>query len=221
MKNIKAYLFDFDGTLVDSMPAYEKMFFNILDREGVSYPDDIINIITPLGTVATAHYMVGMGVKLSAEEILDEMRRVLLQAYEKDIFTKSNVPETVKALKEQGYSVNILTASPHVSLDPCLKNNGIYDLFDNIWSCDDFGTTKTDTAIYHKAAERLGLDVSEILFADDNLDAIKTAKNAGMITCGVYDESSDSLTDVIKETADSYVYNFGEILMLYKQKNIQ
>ncbi len=58
-------------------------------------------------------------------------------------------------LKAQGYSLNVLTASPHRMLDACLKRNGIYNLFDNVWSCDDFSTTKSDVQIYHMAAERL------------------------------------------------------------------
>lgn len=211
---MKTYLFDFDGTLVDSMPTYIRMFLGILDKYNVPYGDDIINIITPLGTEATAHYMVDMGVPLTAEQILDYMRSYLVKEYKTNVFTKSNVKETLEKLKATGASLNVLTASPHISLDPCLKNNGIYELFDNIWSCDDFGTTKTDTSIYLMAAEKMKADVSDILFVDDNLEACTTAKKADLITCGIYDESSDALTEKIKAAADFYVYDFADILKL-------
>ena len=46
---MKTYLFDFDGTLVDSMPTYGAVMKRILDENRVSYGDDIIKIITPLG----------------------------------------------------------------------------------------------------------------------------------------------------------------------------
>ena len=53
---IKAYLFDFDGTLVDSMPTYVSVMLRILDENGVKYEDDIIKTITPLGYKGTAEY---------------------------------------------------------------------------------------------------------------------------------------------------------------------
>ncbi len=212
---IKSYLFDFDGTLVDSMPTYEKMILRLLDREKIQYDNNIINIITPLGTVATAHYLVGLGVKMTVEEILELMRQELIYEYEHNIPTKSNVAQTVKKLKNEGASLSVLTASPHVSLDPCLKNNGIYEHFDNIWSCDDdFGITKTNPQIYIKTSEIIGACPKDILFVDDNLDALKTAKAAGMTTCGIYDLSSDGYTQQIKEAADFYVYDFKELLEL-------
>ena len=53
---------------------------------------------------------------------------------------KKNVISTLEKLKEAGCDLNILTASPHAMLDVCLKRLGIYDLFTNVWSCDDFST---------------------------------------------------------------------------------
>ena len=47
----KAYLFDFDGTLVDSMPAYVSVMLRILDESGVKYEKDIIKTITPLSII--------------------------------------------------------------------------------------------------------------------------------------------------------------------------
>ena len=38
----KAYLFDFDGTLVDSMPTYVRSMLRILDENGIEYGDDIV-----------------------------------------------------------------------------------------------------------------------------------------------------------------------------------
>ena len=45
----KTYLFDFDGTLVDSMPTFVAVMLRILDERGIKYGDDIVKIITPLG----------------------------------------------------------------------------------------------------------------------------------------------------------------------------
>ncbi len=54
------YLFDFDGTLVDSMPTYAGLMLRILDENHMSYSKDIVKIITPLGFRGTAKYYVEM-----------------------------------------------------------------------------------------------------------------------------------------------------------------
>lgn len=51
---MQAYLFDFDGTLVDSMPTFIASALRVLDENGVAYQADIIHTITPLGFKGTA-----------------------------------------------------------------------------------------------------------------------------------------------------------------------
>ena len=118
----------------------------------------------------------------------------------------------VLAMKERGDSLNVLTASPHAALDPCLKRLGIWDLFTHVWSCEDFGTSKSDPAIYRMAADRLGVAVQEVIFVDDNLGADLTAKEAGMTVYGIYDESSAEYEAEIRRVTDGYVRFFSELL---------
>ena len=92
----------------------------------------------------------------------------------------------------------------------------LYDLFDNVWSCDDFNTTKADPEIYKMVADKLGEAPENILFLDDNYNADKTAKEAGMKVCGVYDESSKDYVDDIKSITDYYIYNFKELLDIWR-----
>lgn len=209
---MNTYLFDFDGTLVDSMPVYVSSMLRILDENGVCYGDDIVKIITPLGLIGTAKYYIEIGVDKTEEELISTMKEYMLHEYLYNIPAKENVISTLNELKTRGASLNVLTASPHATLDACLKRIGIYDLFDNVWSCDDFCTTKADPKIYVEAAKKIGKPVNEILFLDDNFNADKTAKQAGMLVCGVYDKSSDDYIDDIKAVSDYYIYDFKELL---------
>lgn len=212
---MKHLLFDFDGTLVDSMPSYSAVMLGILDEEGVSYQDDVIKIITPLGLIRTIRYFIeNLGVKRSPEEMGEKMKDHLLNAYVYEIPAKNNVVCAIKTLKERGYGLHVLTASPHATLDPCLKRLGLYDLFDNVWSCDDFNLSKSDPKIYLEVAKKLNVNTSDIVFFDDNLIAAKTAKTAGLISCGVYDQSSKETVDQMKNELDHFVYDFGEVLDL-------
>lgn len=205
------FLFDFDGTLVNSMPTYVSSMLRILDENGVAYTEDIVKTITPLGLSKTADYFISLGISKTKDQLLQNMGDYMLDAYLHRIPAKPHVLETLHHLKSSGAKLNVLTASPHVTLDPCLKRLKMYDLFENVWSCEDFSTTKADPEIYKMAAERLGASVEEVLFLDDNLNADKTAKAAGMLVCGVYDDSSKDDTEEMKQVTDYYIYDFSEL----------
>ena len=209
---MKRFLFDFDGTLVDSMPTYVSSMLRILDENNISYEDDIVKIITPLGLLGTANYFIDLGLNMKLADIVALMGKYMLEAYQYHIPAKKNVIEVLRKLKEKGADLNVLTASPHITLDACLKRLGIFDIFNNVWSCDDFGTTKADPEIYLLAAERMGCKPKDVLFLDDNLNADLTAKSAGMKVCGVYDPSSEEYAEEMKAVCDMYIYDFKELL---------
>ena len=122
MKEFKTYLFDFDGTLVDSMPVFINIMLRVLDENNISYSDDLIKIITPLGFLGTAKYFKeALGIELSLDEIINKMQKYAYDGYAYDIPAKNNVINVLKSLKSKGASLNILTASPHATLDICLK----------------------------------------------------------------------------------------------------
>ena len=206
------YLFDFDGTLVDSMPTFVSAMLKVLNDYNVPYGDDIVKIITPLGYKGSAEYFQSLGLKLSTEEIIALVSDFARREYKYNIQLKDGVYETLVALKNQGASLNVLTASPHDMLDPCLKRVGVYELFDFVWSCDDFSTSKADPNIYKLSAEKIGKPVGDIIFLDDNYNACKTAKSAGMKVYGVFDSSSEDYVEEMKILTDKYVFNFRELI---------
>ena len=206
-----SYLFDLDGTLIDSMDTFVVSLLRLLDNNNIKYGDDIVKIITPLGGKGIAAYFRSLGLDMSDEEFLHYAHTNSIRNYENTIPAKSNVIETVKKLKAAGAELNILTASPHILLDPCIKRLGIWDLFTNCWSCNDFNTTKADPDIYVRVAEKLGRDIDSILFLDDNFDACNTAKTAGMKVCGVYDSYSEDYVEDMKKICDHYIYDFSEL----------
>lgn len=209
---MSTYLFDFDGTLVDSMPTYISVMLSVLKENNIAYDQSIIKTVTPLGYNGTALYYKTLGVNSSVEEIVAKFNERALKEYRENIEAKKNVVTSLRELKKSGAGLNILTASPHSMLDPCLMRLGIFDLFDNVWSCDDFHTTKADPQIYKLVAERLCVNVEDILFLDDNLNALKTAKQAGMRVCAVYDDSSSEYAEQMKAISEKYIFDFSELL---------
>lgn len=211
---MKVYLFDFDGTLVDSMPTYAAVMLSILDEHRIRYDEDIIKTITPLGYHDTAVHFIQLGVPMEKEALLDCIRSRMIDAYTYRVPAKKNVIPVLQDLKQRGCSLNVLTASPHLTMDPCLKRLGIYDLFDHVWSCEDFGLNKANPEIYHRTAERLGVPVKDVLFLDDNPNADRAAKQAGMRVCGVFDPSSAEFAEQMKRENDAYIEDFLELLAI-------
>lgn len=205
------YIFDFDGTLVDSMPTFAQAMVNIFKQEQLPYPDDFVKIITPLGYKGTAQYAIKCGYTKDADTFVSDAAAAMVPAYLYDIPLKADVYEKLQQLKSEGHSLNVLTASPHVVLDPCLKRVGVYDLFDHIWSCEDFGLTKADVPLYEKVAAALNEKLEDCIFLDDNIGSVSTAKKAGMTAVAVYDSTSEDMVEEMKAIADRYIYSFAEL----------
>ena len=165
----------------------------------------------PLGFRGIAdYYAKTMGVPKEPKEIFENFQKRLLVAYAEVIPLKEGVRQTLFALKQQGARLNVLTASPHIFTDACLKHGGVYELFENVWSSEDFGLLKSNPQIYLEVAKVLHADVSQCTMVDDNVVVLKTAKSVGMKTVGVYDRFSKECE--VRAAADAYVYSFDEIL---------
>ena len=207
------YVFDLDGVLIDSMARYESGTLRVLDEEGIAYDEQLIKFLTPLGYTKTAEYYVNtLGVKGSVESVVQRLKENLLYEYTYNIVLKPFVRAFIGKLKSQGAKVYVLTASPHLVTDVCLKRNGLFDAFDQVWSVDDFSLSKTQTELFDAVAAKIGCCTQEIHFFDDNLIAIQTARKAGCVTYGVYDRQDEADAARLKAAAEHYVASFEQML---------
>jgi len=207
----KHYLFDFDGVLVDSMEIWIGIQSGNLRSAGIPVPEDFVETITPLGNYHGAKYVLSLGLNMPLEDYLAQTAQQLLTAYSTQVALKPYVADKQKELKQRGIRLHVLTANSRAYLDNCLKRWHVYDLFENLWTIDDFGLTKDNPEIYRQAARRLGADVSCCTMLDDNIKAISTAKEAGLHTIGVYDYTSRSTEPAMRQTAERYIYDFSQL----------
>lgn len=207
----KVYVFDLDGTLVDSMPSFQRGILSILDDAGIPYGPDMVQIVTPLGYTKSAELYVTMGVQDSVEHIVARVEERLVKEYAENVFLKPGVGDYLRQLHDTGARLFVLTASPHSVTDICLKHNGVYDLFEKVWSVEDFGLSKSDVAIFYEVAKAIGCEVCEVNYFDDNLMAVTNAHKAGYLVYGVYDEQDEALWEQIGEQSDRLVLSFEDL----------
>lgn len=206
-------IFDLDGTLIDSMAYFAKGLLSILDEEGISYGEEMVGIVTPRGYTKSAEYYIEeLGVKDTVEHLVHRMEQKLVPAYSNEIKLKPFVKDYLLKLKAEGAALYVLTASPHIVTDVCLQNNGVYDLFEQVWSVEDFGLSKAGTALFYKVAETIGRDTSDIEFYDDNLTAVSNAVRAGHKVYGIKDQQTAEDLALVKKRCHVFVESFEELL---------
>ncbi|MBR6603543.1 MAG: hypothetical protein IKK94_05965, partial [Clostridia bacterium] len=81
ISDFKNHIFDLDGTIANSMGHWARTMLSIVDDAKVSYPEDIIKQITPLGDRGIAKYFIALGVKGSEESIIERMHEIAYPKY--------------------------------------------------------------------------------------------------------------------------------------------
>ena len=210
----KVYFFDVDGTLIDSMQyGWDNVILKYLRDRNIEYPDNIIAETVTKGFMGISNYFVErLGVEKKPQELYDYFMETLEPLYQNEYPAKPYAKEFVEKLKSEGCAVNVISGSPLRFVVPCLKRLGLYGLFDNVFSLEEFGYTKSDKELFLKLAERFGAAPTDCTVVDDSINAVKTAKGAGFNTVGVYDIVGEKDWDEMRAVADKSARNFGELL---------
>ena len=213
MKKRGIYVFDLDGTLVDSMPYFTRGILSVADEWGIKYTGELIKILTPLGSRGRAEYYINeLGVDEPVDDLVKKFENRLYKEYSTNIKPKAGVGEYLTSLHSEGARLFVLTASPHLVTDVCLRVNGLYDLFEQIWSVDDFGLKKDGTELFFKVTQKIGCLPSDVQYFDDSLIALTNAGKAGYRTYGVFDNHSQEDLCRMRSIAQETVMTFEDLL---------
>lgn len=209
---MKAYIFDLDGTILDSMDVWEKIDIDFLQKRGITVPSDYAEEITSMSFNEVAAYTINR-FKLSdtVEGLKQEWNDMAAFAYEHTVQMKPYAKEYLTALRERGVKLAVATSLSDELLNLSLRSHGIYDLFHVICTTEEAGYGKSRPDVFRLTAEKLNVLPCDCVVFEDILNAVKSAKSIGMKVCGVYDKSSQADWDAIKESADYVIYDFYNI----------
>ena len=210
---IRAVVFDLDDTLVDSWSRFDGGMLPVLDAEGIAYDRaEMIAKMHPQGVPPTAALFCEMGVPGTVEEVTRCLEEGMYREYAHHIRLMPGAEEYLRRLRAEGVRLFVLTASPHSITDPCLKNNGVYDWFEQVWTVEDYGMGKSNPELFVKVVGDIGLPAEEVLYFDDNPVAATNAAAAGVQTCGVLCPHTPSNAERIPQVCERYIVTFEELL---------
>jgi|TARA_B110000881_G_C18581383_1_gene521960 2-haloacid dehalogenase len=105
---------------------------------------------------------------LESHGIEDEsLRQDLLNAYHQ-LSCYPEVPETLQKLKQQGLGTSILSNGSFEMIESGVRNSGLKELLDGVFSVETIRIFKPDPQVYQLAVDQLGCDPQEILFFSSN-----------------------------------------------------
>ncbi|QXM05453.1 HAD family hydrolase [Crassaminicella indica] len=212
MYNIKAVIFDLDGTLVDSMWVWRQIDIDYLGKRGIALPDDLQKKIEGMSFTETAHYFKKrFKLEDSIDEIKDEWMKMTKSYYENNIELKTGVYALLMKLKNKGIKMGIGTSNAKELAEAVLRKNNIIDFFDTIRTSCEVEKGKPHPHIFLKVAEDLGVMPDQCLVFEDTYAGVLAGKRAGMKVFAVADESSSLYKDDISSLADQYLEGFEEI----------
>lgn len=213
LNNIKAAIFDLDGTLVDSMWVWHQIDIDYLSEKGHAVPEKLNDEITHLSFYQTAEYFKNrFSIEDSVEEIMTTWNTMAYNHYANNVKLKPGALNYLQNLKKSGIKIGLATSNSIPLLTVTLKNNNAFDLFDAITVTDEVKKSKSNPDIYLLAAKKLGVDPSECMVYEDIIAAVEGVKLAGMKVTGVYDEYSKHQTELLKKECDNYIYSYEELL---------
>lgn len=211
--NIIAFIFDLDGTLLDSMSIWDDVYKKLFSENNIAMPEGYTIAVNHMDMLSAARYTsLNSDIGLTTQQITDRWRSLAMQSYANEINLKPYAHELIKTLAQNNYLLAIATATDKELFIPCLKKNGIASFFHSATTTQEVHKGKNNPDIYLKECEKLGLLPHQCVVVEDSHVGIKSAKLAGFKTIGIYDEYSSALQKELERYSDWYVKSLSEVL---------
>lgn len=207
MAEIRALIFDFDGTMIDSLHLWRELDRDYLLKHAIDVPDDLQKQIEGMGFIDCArHFKKRFSLKDSIETIMDEWRMMIEQKYMETPLKQ----DVLDFIHTTDLPIAIATSSDRVLVRRVLNKHGLGERIRVIATSDEVGFSKPHPAVFLQAAQELQVEPQHCMVFEDTYAGVMGTRNAGMIAVAVYDRNNHDWEQT-RQSAHAAIRSFDEI----------
>ena len=191
---IKAVLFDLDGTLIDTEKYYQKIWPAAVAHFGYEMTREQTLQLRSYGRpFAPLKFKEWYGEDFDYDKVRAYRKEIFEELVAKEgIQLKPGAKEILKWLKERGILVSTATATDEERTERYLKKVGLYDYFDKICCATQVKEGKPSPDLYIYAAKQIGVSKENCIAVEDAPNGVRSATSAGISTIYIPDQNDDS-----------------------------
>ncbi len=178
---LNTYLFDLDGTLIDSIELILMSYRHTLERHRASVPPDDV-WLSGLGTPLRAQLAEFANDPAELEGMVQTYRDYNHEHHDRLVREFPGARQVVQSLKDRGARLGIVTSKMRAGSLRGLTHCGLDDLFEVLVAADDLEKHKPDPAPVLKALELLDSDPTGAVFIGDSPHDLAAGQAAGVRT---------------------------------------
>lgn len=203
------YIFDFDGTISDTLKIHEKAFKDALNAHSVNYlysdylgqtTESAVNQILKKNKIVLQ--------KNEISEIISSKRKFANDLIKTDSTFINGAEAFLKMLYARNNSLYIASSGSKLNVEEGLWALKIYNYFTGVITANDVNISKPDPEIYNTVTNRFSLQKENSIVFEDALSGIQSALAAGLKVICVNPEINTSIFSVDNVAS----YTFIELL---------
>lgn len=206
------FIFDCDGTLLDTMGAWNALEEDLFAQASMPFSAEELDQVRALPIQHSAALFHEHGIGKSPEHVLDMLDTALLGFYQSEAQPKPGAVEFVQAARAAGIPCVVVSSSPVRYVEAGLRRAGILNCFVELVTTEAVGMSKQDPGIYDYAIGALGSVRETTWCFDDALYAICAMRDAGLKTCACYDYDEVGTFAQLQAAATLAIRSFTELL---------
>lgn len=178
----KAFIFDMDGTMIDSMPAHTRSWGAFAQRHGLGLDgDQVLRRILGMNAIECVRELLGADVpEARALELAAEKEALFRELFAADFREIAGFRAFAQAARGRGLKLAMATAGDRDNIAFTLKHLGLPQALDAAVGGDEGLPGKPDPALFLEAARRTGVAPADCIVFEDAPAGIEAARRAGM-----------------------------------------
>ncbi len=208
---IKGAIFDFDGTIADSMPAWNTAGVEFLEAQGCTpYPGLSKKLFRMTLEQSADHFREYFNLIVTPKDIIEGIYSMMEIHYMSDVLPKPGAAELLDKLHKAGVKMCVATVTGDDLVQRTLEKWDMLKYFEHVFTAEELKCDKHTPVMYRAALGLLGTRKEETMVFEDALHAARTAKNDGFLLTGVMDPAEEH-QDELKKISDIYITDLREL----------